>query len=163
MMMRRRIATGFALAATACAAAARGIAVNGVALPDGTYSYALSPQGSTVRAAGKITLLGDSVSVENERVCPTSYNPDGHGMAINCNGYTIKVANYDGKWMMSYTLDGYKTQETRSCADSKPNRAGGFDCVRWEVDKIESPTTTTAPLLLYVIDTTHASKSKTTP
>jgi len=158
-MSMKYIVAALAILAAACATS-QGITVSGVTLPDGTYSYSLRPSTSSARAEGKVVLLGDSISVENDRACPISYNPDGHGMSVNCNGYSIKVANYGGKWTMFYTLDGYQVEQKRTCADQKINRAGTFDCVRWEVDRIESPTTSTVPLTLFVVDTARASTKK---
>lgn len=157
----KMLITFLTVAGVGCAATARSIPANGtVPLPNGTYSFRESPQGADAMISGKVTILGDSIAVEGEDACPTSYGKDGRSMVLDCKGFKIYVNNLDGRWSLSYAATTEQWKQTQECVRDAMRPDGGFECKQWQTHREQVTVPISGALRLFVIDTAHATTKK---
>ena len=152
--------TGLALIAVGCAST-QAIQADGTKpLPNGTYSFHESPQGADALVTGRVTVVGDSIAVEGEDGCPTSYGKDGHSMVMDCKAFKIYVNNHDGRWSLSYGTTRQQWKQTQECVREVMRPDGSFECKQWNYNREQVTVPISGALRLFAVDTTHATTKR---
>lgn len=148
----------FTLVLAAGCASVKPITADGTTpLPNGSYTFSQNIVNSNTILSGRVTILGDSIAVEPEKPCPTTFGADRRSMSLACTAYKINVQNRGGVWALSYSVDGFNVEERRVCKATS-RMATGPRCDHYATERVEIPTVISGALPLYVVDTSHASK-----